>query len=395
MKSFPERSPKISTRLNLCHLYRAGFTVAMLLSAQTALATGQGSRQASGQTILEIVSGATQQAPYMSVFPAPIVVGVMDPISHHVLSGVRIDFHPSAELTLSSTSAMTDRDGLASVTVTGSVLGNFNVKAEIAGDPESSVVFDRLSVEKAHLTIVPANMQSMAGVVPEMTEYTIRGLVNGETLVSAQVSGTASLTTTARVSSPEANYAIKGDVGTLSAPNYDFVPGFGVLVISRGANSAVQQADSANANLDVKYISIADEDENVVRQTLVGQAAMARPASLITAGGRGVGEENRVQAAGELTRSVPAKTEALSSQAKVKVGTLSQPHLETNAAHVGDVRRAYANQPLGAAASTKVSHPDSSGKVQAAALLRVQSSQPAYQASDKALVVQKAFPPSK
>jgi hypothetical protein len=186
---------------------------------------------------LRALSGAEQQTSYASSFAKPLTVWVCDPATERSLAGVRVNFTASAGIRLSESSIVTDDNGLASVMATSLDVGTSSVKAEIGGDSSSAVSFDNLVVNKAVLTIVPVDVQSTVGVIPPITEYTIQGFVNGDTEDSAQISGVPVLSTIATESSPDANYAIKGNVGSLESPKYTFKPGFGALVL-RGMGKA-------------------------------------------------------------------------------------------------------------------------------------------------------------
>jgi hypothetical protein len=186
---------------------------------------------------LRALSGAGQQTTYASSFAKPLTVWVCDPGTERSLAGVHVNFTASAGIRLSESSVETNDKGLAFVVASGLDVGTSSVKAEIAGDSSSAVSFDNLVVNKAVLTIVPVDLQSTVGVIPPITEYTIQGFVNGDTEDSAQISGVPVLSTIATENSPDANYAIKGGVGTLESPRYTFKPGFGALVL-RGMGKA-------------------------------------------------------------------------------------------------------------------------------------------------------------
>jgi len=197
---------------------------------------------------LRALSGAAQQTTYASSFAKPLTVWVCDPTTEHSLAGVRVNFVASAGIRLSESSAITDEKGLASVMAISLDVGTSSAKAEIAGDPSSAVSFDDLVVSKAMLTVVPVDLQSTVGVIPPITEYTIQGFVNGDTEDSAQISGVPVLSTIATESSPDANYAIKGGIGSLESPKYAFKPGFGALVLRGvGKSSRPETAKSAPA----------------------------------------------------------------------------------------------------------------------------------------------------
>lgn len=207
----------------------ATFTLSTALSAESVLA----------QPTLTALKGSGQQTPFASVFPAPLVVWVTNPATERPVAGLRVKFTAGEGIGLSATYAITDERGLAAVSATGLVPCSSSVSAQIDGIPAEHVTFEGLVVNKAVLTVVPADVNAnVDGVIPVITDYRIHGFVNGDTEETAHISGSPVLTTTAKDHSPHANYAIKGGVGTLSAPNYTFVAGFGTLAIVGGSNAA-------------------------------------------------------------------------------------------------------------------------------------------------------------
>jgi MBG domain (YGX type) len=266
---------------------KSGFSlIAPFLAVAIAAISSAG--VASAAPAIKVLRGANQQTTYASAFPAPLVVWVTDPATQRSISDFRVNFTAGAGIELGSTYAITDEHGLASVTATGLTPGVFNVIAELAELPDVRVNFEGLEVDKATLTVVPADLLSTVdGVVPPIINYTIKGFVNGDTEATAQVTGTPVLTTTAHDHSPHANYAIKGGVGSLAAPNYNFVAGFGTLAVVGGSNSG-------NVRDQAQETSIApsgNEDAIAVRAALMDQSApvsMIQPGSI--AGFRGDSE---------------------------------------------------------------------------------------------------------
>jgi hypothetical protein len=205
---------------------------------------------ASAEPAIRILKGVNQQTSYASEFAAPLTVWVTDAASQQSLSGVRVNFTAGPGIGLNATSVLTNEHGLASVIATGLTPGASYASAEIDGLPATHVQFEGLVVNKAVLTVVPADVASSVGdKVPAITAYTIQGFVNGDTEATAQITGSPVLTTTAKDNSPHANYAIKGGVGTLSSPNYTFVAGFGTLAVSGSANGG-DASESQEAGLE-------------------------------------------------------------------------------------------------------------------------------------------------
>jgi hypothetical protein len=244
-----------------------------IVTFTTQAGLGQSTSQPKSQPTLKALRGANQQTPYASQFPASLVAWVTDPTGHS-LQGVSVDFTADAGIALSAPRAITDEYGLASVVATGLTPCTSRVSASIAGFPRTRASFDSLIVEKAPLTIVPDDLKSLVGTVPTITGYTITGFVNGETADTAQVTGIPQLTTTARQNSPHANYAIKGGVGSLSAPNYRFVPGFGTLAIF-GPDSADPR--DHEPLITVSSLSTEDDDTIAVRPTILNHFTLSRP----------------------------------------------------------------------------------------------------------------------
>ena len=272
---------------------------------------------ASARPAIKALRGANQQTTYTAAFPAPLVVWVSDPVSHRAIPGIRVNFTAGSGIALNASYAVTDQHGLASVTATGLVPCSSSVSAEISGGRGAKVSFDGLVVDKATLTVVPADMQSNGGPVPALTSYTIVGFVNGETLEMAHVTGAPVLTTTATANSQHANYAIKGGVGTLWAPNYKFVAGFGTLAVYGGANSGSQP----DALQEALVVPPADGDVIAVRPALATQRSL-------------VGASRKFSA-------VPAQTAIAKSISAASVSTPTHHTLQTQATAIASAQPAH------------------------------------------------------
>ena len=228
---------------------------------------------------IRVVSGANQQTAYASAFPAPLRLLVTDPITKRPLSGVQVNFTPAAGIGLSAAYAITDARGMASVTATGLTLGSSNVTAEVANFPAAKIRIEGLIIHKATLTVLPADMQTTVGVLPAITNYSIVGFVNGETAATANVTGAPKLTTTAHENSRHANYAIKGGVGSLWAPNYTFVAGFGTLAVLNESDVASQHEQAPEPTiLPTEF----EEEPAAVRQAVASQTSIV-PAAPVKA----------------------------------------------------------------------------------------------------------------
>jgi hypothetical protein len=102
--------------------------------------------------------------------------------------------------------------------------GPHTITAAYSGDPNypSNTGTLTLLVSQAPLTVTADNQTKLYGdPVPTLT-YTLSGFVPGEDAISAGVTGTAVLTTSATQSSGVGSYTIDIGVGTLAAANYTF-----------------------------------------------------------------------------------------------------------------------------------------------------------------------------
>ena len=100
--------------------------------------------------------------------------------------------------------------------ITAEYSGNF----QFVGSTSASI---SQGVNKAGLTVTAQNVFRFQNTAnPDPLPYQITGFVNGQTLGSSGVTGTAALSTTADLASPVADYPIISAVGTLTASNYSF-----------------------------------------------------------------------------------------------------------------------------------------------------------------------------
>ena len=103
--------------------------------------------------------------------------------------------------------------------------GSHTIEADYSGDSTYAAVDGSYTqvVDKAPLYIVPNNLSRPVGRPNPPLTYQFTGFVNGDTAASADITGSADLTTTATANSPAGNYPITvTDAGTLTAANYDF-----------------------------------------------------------------------------------------------------------------------------------------------------------------------------
>ena len=92
------------------------------------------------------------------------------------------------------------------------------------------------TVAKAHLAIVPTNLKKYTNTSNPTLTWHYTGFVNGDTAITAQITGMPALATTATTKSPIGSYPISvSSAGTLTASNYDFPIasfGAGTLTVS-------------------------------------------------------------------------------------------------------------------------------------------------------------------
>ncbi len=296
---------------------------------------------------------------YTSPFAAPLVVRVTDSVTHAVIPGVAVRFTASEGIALSASTAKTDHHGLAAVSAKGLIVGSDSVEAALVEYPTVSATFEGLVVQKALLTVVPADLASHVGEIPAITDYVIKGFVNGESLETAKVTGAPVLSTSATEHSPDANYAIKGGVGSLTAPNYEFVAGFGTLVLV-GDRASSRHDGTGDEASDPRFAAI-NQNPNEVRRALSNQVAFVPSPTIITAGSRN-GANDLVKTAVDVRASkanaspllaADVKSVASFSRSEVSSTGSAKPVRQALAAKVASVASDSSAKPVQAALNTK------------------------------------------
>ena len=175
---------------------------------------------------VSVVSGASQSTVYGSPFARPLVVLVTD-ANKNPLSGVTVYFG-GAGLQLSSSTAVTGKNGQASVSATAIAIGALPVTAGVDNIPQQATF--SLTATKAQLTVAADNLSvAYNQPIPPLT-FSFTGFVNGDTW--RVVGGWPTLTTTAKQGSPTGAYPITIVQGTLAATNYAFTFTNGTLTIT-------------------------------------------------------------------------------------------------------------------------------------------------------------------
>ena len=176
---------------------------------------------------VSVVSGASQSTVYGSPFAKPLVVLVTD-ANNNPLSGVTVYFG-GAGLQLSSSTAVTGKNGQASVSATAIAIGALSVTAGVDNIPQQATF--SLTATKAQLTVAADNLSvAYDQPIPPLT-FSFAGFVNGDTW--RVVGGWPTLTTTAKQGSPAGAYPITITQGTLLAINYTLTFTNGTLTITK------------------------------------------------------------------------------------------------------------------------------------------------------------------
>jgi hypothetical protein len=188
-----------------------------------------------------IASGSAQTAVYGSEFAKPLVAIVKDS-GGRAVPGTLVKFTATG-MKLSSTSAVTDLNGHATIKATATAVGALTAKATVTGIAVGATFAE--SGSKAALTVKATSISVPEGdAIPKLT-YTITGYVDGDT--SKVVSGAPVETTTAVKGSPVGSYPITIKVGTLAATKYTFRLDGGTLKITASTAAAMPAATKTSA----------------------------------------------------------------------------------------------------------------------------------------------------
>jgi len=134
-------------------------------------------------------------------------------------------------------SSLATKPTCTTTVTSGSTVGTYQSTCSGATDPNYAIAYvaGTVTVSSAVLTVTANNQTKAFGAAIPTLTATITGFVNGQTLATSGVSGSASCTTTATASSPGGTYPITCSQGTLSAINYTFtfVPGTLTITFSQ------------------------------------------------------------------------------------------------------------------------------------------------------------------
>ena len=115
--------------------------------------------------------------------------------------------------------------------------GTYTATAEITNPnyalAEGSNATKDFTVSQKELTVKANPHQITYGDAPSTNGYEISGYANGETFESANISGTAKLTTNYTQFAKVGEYEIRVDISELSSLNYSFKPVNGILTVNK------------------------------------------------------------------------------------------------------------------------------------------------------------------
>jgi MBG domain-containing protein/Big-like domain-containing protein len=138
-----------------------------------------------------------------------------------------------------ATSGLTGSPSLTTTaTAASSVAGSpYTITAAVgslaSGNYSFSFVNGQLTVTKATLSVTADDKTREYGDTNPVFTAGYSGFKNGETLATSDVTGAASLTTTATAASPVGSYTITAAVGTLASGNYSFSFHNGTLTVGK------------------------------------------------------------------------------------------------------------------------------------------------------------------
>ena len=185
--------------------------------------------QVSGSSLAKAAQSISFSGPAAAVYGAAPVALVATatsglPVSFTVISGPGV---------LTSNGQMLRFIGVGTVVVQAAQNGNAEFSAATA-------VFVSVTVAPATLTVTPANAVVTYGAIPTSFRYIISGFVNGDNINAT--SGQATVAFSGTQASGVGSYSLQASQGSLSATNYVFVFGSGVLTV----NPAVLQVRSVS-----------------------------------------------------------------------------------------------------------------------------------------------------
>ena len=173
---------------------------------------------------ISVYSGSGQTAVYGALFSSPLSVALLT-TTGQPLAGKTITFTGKG-VALSSTTALTNVDGIASITTSAASVGSESVVASY----DTFTTTFALTGTKAPLTFTASNVTVPLGQPISSLPYSVAGFVKGDS--PAVVTGSPAETTTGVQGSPAATYPITIAPGSLATTNYSFIFVPGTLTIA-------------------------------------------------------------------------------------------------------------------------------------------------------------------
>jgi hypothetical protein len=192
-------------------------------------------------------------------------------------SGLPVAYTVTGPATVSGATLTITGAGL--VTVTASQAGNNAYAA-------ATSVSQSFTIAKATLTATATNVTRVYGAVNPALTYSLGGFVNSDT--SAVVSGSATLSTTATMTSAPGPYPITFATEALAATNYTFNYVAGVLTVSGGAYQTITFSALLNQTYGTAPLTLAATASSglPVSYTVNGPATIS--GSILTVTGAGL-----------------------------------------------------------------------------------------------------------
>ena len=121
--------------------------------------------------------------------------------------------------------------------IQGQGVGRYDISVDISELSSLNYSFKPvngiLTVNKKELTVKANDHQITYGDAPSTKGYTISGFIEGETFESANINGTAKLTTNYTQFAKVGEYEIRVDISELSSLNYSFKAENGILTVNK------------------------------------------------------------------------------------------------------------------------------------------------------------------
>ncbi len=202
-----------------------------------------------------------------------------------------INFGARLEATI--TGAFADKNVGADklVTISGFVLSGADAGNYVLTQPTATA-----DITQAPLVVTADNKARLYGAANPPLTATITGFVNGETLATSGVAGSADLTTPAVPSSPPGNYPVTAAQGTLTALNYSFSFVPGALSVTSGDFDGdgipddvefaygLNPQSSADATLDSDGDRLTNLQEYLAGTDLTNSSSALRITTIVTEG---------------------------------------------------------------------------------------------------------------